>query len=128
MINLSRGTPTKAGIIKQSDSTGGGGRYRNPNNALQKWSTSCRAGQPSGSKNSDERKYLLNILLVQDCLVGPFLPVNFPLPHQLLDMVLLLPEDVLAKRRKGNLLKLVVGMLLRCCGSRIQCRRYGVGQ
>lgn len=38
---------------------------------------------------------LLNILLVQDCLVGPLLAVDFPLPHQLLDVVLLLPKDVL---------------------------------
>lgn len=38
---------------------------------------------------------LLDILLVQDCLVGPLFAVNFPLPHQLLDVVLLLPKDVL---------------------------------
>lgn len=38
---------------------------------------------------------LLHILLVHYCLIGGFLPVDFPLAYQLLDVVLLLPEDVL---------------------------------
>lgn len=38
---------------------------------------------------------LLHVLLVHDCLIGSFLPVDFPLSHQLLDVVLFLPEDVL---------------------------------
>lgn len=38
---------------------------------------------------------LLHVLLVHDCLIGGFLPVDFPLSHQLLDVVLFFPEDVL---------------------------------
>lgn len=38
---------------------------------------------------------LLHALLVHDCLIGVFLSVDFPLSHQLLDVILFLPEDVL---------------------------------
>lgn len=38
---------------------------------------------------------LLHILLVHDILAGNFLPIDFPLSHQLFNVVLLLPEDVL---------------------------------